>query len=145
MAADKKPFSLIGRTRSEKLRNLAGLLLIGGVLAYKFVDLKVERPLTIDIPVTDYGLATSADVQRAANGFQLAPQTLGELAQQTGRNAADIKANVTIHLLVGKNKPSLGVECESSWPTESVSMVCTRFAEELKAYLKEQPRAKAAS
>lgn len=137
MPKERKPSSFLGHTKWEKFRNVAGLVLILGFVASKYINVNLEHVSTVKIRTSDYGISSKETLQASVRSFQPNEGNLTTVSKAIQSTVQDIKENIAISFVIGEASPFvLVIECTSKWPKEKVGPVCETFGSEFKSYLK---------
>ena len=136
MTRDRQPFTLLGRTRWEKARNIVGLALVLGFVISKYVDFSIDRVSTVDIVASGPAMTSTQALRASLSSFQPNDGNLTIVATAIKSTIEEVKQNVAISFIV-RDTPALSVtvECSSRWPKEKLDRVCAAFGSDLKEHL----------
>ena len=135
MNNESKKFSILGRTKWEKTRNIVGLLFLLGFFGSKYIHVSAETVSRVEIPTNEFGLKSKDDVHQSVAKFEFSPETLQAVATKVLSTPVEVQEKININFALGE-PATLAVECTSNWPKEKVDAVCESLAADLRNHLK---------
>jgi hypothetical protein len=132
--------SILGKTRSEKIRNILGLIILAAFFLYKTDLIKLDVAHIHNEPVSaaELDFKNSDDLLAAVASYQVDMGAVEREAQKAGVSLADFEKSVKMNIAVPKSDShptEFNLEFESDIKDKDLTPVFKYIAADMKAFL----------
>jgi hypothetical protein len=133
-------FSILGKSRKERFRNILGLLVVGMFLLAKtdLIRFDVDHIYKEPVSIADLDFKTSDDVLAALSSYQVDMSGVERETQKIGLSIEDFKKSVKMDIAIPNNDSQpkeFTLEFDSDIKDKDLTPVFKYIAADMKAFL----------